>query len=78
MTQNYLTLNRGQFSVQNVGVTTASTNRADFTFCWGSTNAPTIQDCWLAMDLFKQYLVAQGLMSGSRGTEIPVAVSSND
>lgn len=70
MAQQFLSLNRGQ-NLQNV-LTATSAPTADIYLQILSTHSPTREDVILAMRLFEQYIIGNGLPTGETGVNLPV------
>ena len=72
MAQQFLSINRGQLDGQTGNVVTAtSAPSADFYVQILTTNNPTRKDLLLALEAFKNYVLADGVSGGSRGTNLP-------
>lgn len=73
MAQQFLSINRGQLDALTGNVVTAtSAPSADFYLQILSTNTPTRKDVLMALDAFKQFIMSNGMQSGSAGTNLPV------
>lgn len=71
MSQQFLSINRGQFKPGDVATATSAPS-ADVYVQILSTNSPTRKDTILALMLIIQFLESDGIQSGSRGTNIPI------
>ena len=72
MAQQFLSINRGQLDGQtgNVAVAT-SVPTADIYLQILTTNSPTRKDVLLALETFKNYILADGIAGGQRGIDLP-------
>jgi hypothetical protein len=72
MAQQFLSINRGQLDGQTGNVTTGTSEpSADFYVQILTTNNPTRKDLLLALETFKNYVLADGVAGGARGTNLP-------
>lgn len=73
MTQQFLSINRGQADGQpgNVLVATSAPT-ADMYLQISTTHNPTRKDVLLALESFKQYILSDGVAGGQRGVDLPV------
>lgn len=72
MAQNFLSINRGQADGQTGNVLVAtSAPSADFYLQILTTNNPTRKDTLLALESFRNYILADGVAGGQRGVDLP-------
>lgn len=71
MASNYLGINRGK--TENPGNVTASTasQSVDFELRVDTGKSSTKEDVIKAMEVFKQYILSNGLPGGAVGTNLP-------
>ena len=70
MSQQFLSVARGVFTVDKVAVATSAPT-ADFFLQISSTNTPTRKDTILALELFKQFVLSNAIYTGIPGDDIP-------
>ena len=81
MTTYYLSVNRGQFHVQDVAAASSAPS-ADIYLQMSLTNNITRNDVVQALRLFEAYLLSNGIpnipSAGSPGSDLPPKLSAND
>lgn len=73
MSQQFLSINRGQLDGQTGNVLVAtSAPTADIYLQILSTHSPTRKDVLMALEVFKNYILSDGVAGGQRGVDLPV------
>lgn len=70
MAQQFLSINRGQFGIQKV-LTATSAPTADVYLQISNTNNPTREDVLLALREINNFILSNGIQSGTAGTNLP-------